>query len=44
MDALIEMGYTIWVNIGSIFNVCLYIFMLILGLYALLEVVSHLGR
>ena len=44
MDALNEMSFTVWTNIGSIFNVCLWTFMIVMGVYAVLEIISHVSR
>ena len=44
MDALNEMSFTIWTNIGSIFNVCLWTFMIVIGVCAVLNIIDHIGR
>ena len=44
MDALNEMSFTIWTNIGSIFNVCLWTFMIVMGVYAVLNIIDHVSR
>lgn len=44
MDALNEMSFTVWTNIGSIFNVCLWTFMIVIGVYAVLEIINHVSR
>lgn len=44
MDALNEMFYTLWYNTGSIFSVCIYTFMLVIGVYSIFQIVSHIGR
>ncbi len=44
MDALNEMSFTIWTNIGTIFNVSLWIFMIVIGVYAVLEIINHVSR
>ena len=44
MDALNEMSFTIWTNIGSIFNVCLWTFMIVMGVYAVLNIIDHFSR
>lgn len=44
MDALNEMSFTLWTNIGAIFNVCLWTFMTVLVVYVILQTVSHIGR
>ena len=44
MDALNEMSFTVWTNIGSIFNVCLWSFMIVIGVYAVLEIINHVSR
>ncbi len=44
MDALNEMSFTVWTNIGSIFNVCLWTFMIVIGVYAVLNVIDHFSR
>lgn len=45
MDALNEMSFTIWTNIGSIFNVChCRTFMIVMGVYAVLNIIDHVSR
>jgi len=44
MDALNEMSFTIWTNIGTIFNVCLWTFMIVIGIFVVLNVIDHVGR
>lgn len=44
MDALNEMSFTIWTNIGTIFNVSLWIFMIVIGVCAVLNIIDHIGR
>lgn len=44
MDALNEMALTVRANVGSIFNVCIYAFMVVSAVYVALEIVHQFGK
>mgnify|MGYP005820277497 CR=1 FL=1 len=44
MDAISEMVLTIRTNVGPIFNICIYTFMLVSAVYAALEIIHQYGK
>lgn len=44
MQALFEMAYTIWYNLGNIATVCFYLFVIVLSVFLVFRIVSEIGR
>lgn len=44
MDYLHQMGYTIWSNVGSIFSMAFYAFIMVLSVHLVFNIVSDIGR
>ena len=44
MQALFEMAYTLWYNLGNIVGISFYLFILVLSVFLVFRVVSEIGQ
>ena len=44
MQALFEMAYTLWYNLGNITSICFYLFIIVLSVFLVIRVVSEIGQ